>query len=109
LGVAGHARLSASAERQLRREAAAEAQDFAAWVATRASADGIALLQAHGERVRQRHLDRLRRKNGLTETQAAAVEAMTVAMLGELLHEPIVRLRQDPDAAERVRDVFGLE
>jgi hypothetical protein len=34
---------------------------------------------------------------------------MTVAMLGELLHQPTVRLRHDPDAAARVREVFGIE
>jgi glutamyl-tRNA reductase len=67
------------------------------------------MLRAHGEEVRRRHLERLRLKSSLDDTQAAAVEAMTVAMFGELLHGPTLRLRQDPDAATRVREVFGIE
>lgn len=110
LGAAGHRRrLSDEVERQLRGEALAEAQEFAAWLMVRASGDGIAMLRAHGEEIRRRHIERMRRKNNLDDAQAAAVEAMTVAMFGELLHQPTVRLRRDPDAASRVRDVFGLE
>ncbi len=110
LGAAGEAhRLSADVERRLRAEALAEAQGFAGWLEVRASGDGIAMLRAHGEEVRRRHLGRLRLKSSLDEDQAAAVEAMTVAMFGELLHGPTLRLRHDPDAAARVREVFGIE
>jgi len=110
LGVAGGAhRLSADVERRLRNEALAEAKGFAAWLEVRASGDGIAMLRAHGEEVRRRHLERLRLKGSLDDEQAAAVEAMTVAMLGELLHGPTLRLRHGPDAAARVREVFGIE
>ncbi len=110
LGVAGEARrLSADAERRLRNEAGAEAKGFAAWLEVRASGDGIAMLRAHGEEVRRRHLERLRLKSSLDDEQAAAVEAMTVAMFGEFLHGPTLRLRHDPDAAARVREVFGIE
>ena len=110
LGVAGEARrLSADVERRLRNEARAEANAFAAWLEVRASGDGIAMLRAHGEEVRRRHLARLRLKSSLDDEQAAAVEAMTVAMFGELLHGPTLRLRHHPDAAARVREVFGIE
>ena len=110
LGVAGEAhRLSADVERRLRTEARAEAEGFAAWLEVRASGDGIAMLRAHGDEVRRRHLDRLRMKSSLDVEQTAAVEAMTVAMLGELLHGPTLRLRHHPDAAARVREVFGIE
>ena len=110
LSVAGEsARLSADVERRLRAEALAEAQGFAAWLEVRSSGDGIAMLRAHGEEVRRRHLERLRLRSSLDEDQAAAVDAMTVAMLGELLHGPTIRLRHDPDAAARVREVFGIE
>jgi glutamyl-tRNA reductase len=110
LGVAVEAgRLSADVGRRLRAEALAEAQGFAAWLEVRASGDGIAMLRAHGDEVRRRHLERLRLKSSLDEEQAAAVEAMTVAMFGELLHGPTLRLRHDPDAAARVREVFGIE
>ena len=110
LGVAGEARrLSTHVERQLRGEARAEAIGFAGWLEVRSSGDAIAMLRAHGEEVRRRHVDRLRLKGSLDKAQAAAVEAMTVAMFGELLHRPILQLRQDPDAAARVREVFGIE
>lgn len=110
LGVGGGARrLSTETERRLRIDAHAEAQAYADWLEVRASGDGIAMLRAHAEDVRRRHLARLRLRSGLDEEQAAAVEAMTVAMFGELLHGPTVRLRHDPDAAARVREVFGLE
>ena len=110
MGIAnGARRLSSVVERRLRSEASAEARAFAAWMEVRASGDGIAALRAHGDDVRRRHLERLRLKAGLDDEQAAAVEAMTVAMFGELLHGPIVRLRRDPDAAAHVREVFGIE
>jgi glutamyl-tRNA reductase len=110
LGVATEVRrLSAGVERRLRNEAIAEASAFAAWLEVRASGDGIAMLRAHGDEVRRRHLERLRLKSSLDDQQAAAVEAMTVAMFGELLHGPTLRLRHDPDAAARVREVFGIE
>ena len=110
LGVGGEARrLSATVERRLRKEAGAEASGFAAWLEVHASGDAIAMLRAHGEGVRRRHLERLRLKGSLDDEQVAAVEAMTAAMLGELLHGPTLRLRHDPDAAARVREVFGIE
>ena len=110
LGVAAEARrLSADVEHRLREEARAEAIGFSEWLEVRASGNAIAMLRSHGEEVRRRHLDRLRLKGSLDDAQAAAVEAMTVAMLGELLHRPTLRLRQDPDAAARVREVFGIE
>jgi glutamyl-tRNA reductase len=110
LGAANEARrLSAGVEGRLRNEAIAEARAFAAWLEVRASGDGIAMLRAHGDEVRRRHLERLHLKSSLDDQQAAAVEAMTVAMFGELLHGPTVRLRHDPDAAARVREVFGIE
>jgi glutamyl-tRNA reductase len=110
LGVAGEAhRLSPDVERRLRNEARTEANAFAAWLEARASGDGIAMLRAHGEEVRRRHLERLRLKSSLNDEQVAAVEAMTVAMFGELLHGPTLRLRHQPDAAARVREVFGIE
>ena len=34
---------------------------------------------------------------------------MTTAMFGELLHVPTLRLRRDPEAAARVRELFGIE
>ena len=110
LGVGNEARrLSADVERRLRNEARVEATRFAAWLEVRASGDAIAMLRAHGEEVRRRHVERLRLKSSLDDKQAAAVEAMTVAMLGELLHGPTLQLRHDPDTAARVREEIGIE
>ncbi len=110
LGAAGEAhRLSAEVERRLRNEARVEASAFAAWMEVRANGDGIAMLRARGEEVRQRHFERLRQKNSLDDEQTAAVKAMTVAMFGELLHGPTLRLREGLDAAARVRELFGIE
>lgn len=105
--VAG--RLSPAAERRLREEARGEASRFAAWLQVRASGDGIAILRAHAEEVRRRHVERLRRRSNLDDEQAAAVEAMTAALVGELMHLPTVGLRQDPEAVARVRQLFGID
>jgi glutamyl-tRNA reductase len=110
LGVPGDARrLPTDVEQRLRMEARVEAREFVEWLAIRATGDAVAMLRAHGDDVRRRHLHRLRLRHSLDAEQAAAVEAMTMAMLGELLHAPILRLRRDPDAAARVREVFGIE
>lgn len=110
LGVTVEAgRLSADAERRLRAEARDEARAFAAWLEVRSSGDAIAILRAHAEEVRRRHLRRLRLRSSLNDEQAAAVEAMTTAMFGELLHVPTLRLRRDPAAAAQVRELFGIE
>jgi glutamyl-tRNA reductase len=109
LGAADQtSRLSPSAERRLRHEARAEAGSFAAWLATRASGDVIALLRADAEEIRRRHVERLRGHSRLTAAQADAVNAMTTALVGELLHGPTVRLRHRSDAAQQVREIFGI-
>jgi glutamyl-tRNA reductase len=109
LGVPSDGGLTPDAERRLRVEARNEACAFAAWLELRAGGDGVALLRSHAEEIRKRHLDRLQRKGKLDERQAAAVEAMTAAMFGELLHGPTIRLGREPDAAARVRQIFGLD
>jgi glutamyl-tRNA reductase len=101
-------RLSQRIERRLRDEARAEAARFAAWLATRASGEGIALLRAHAEEIRRRHVGRLRGQDGLSAAQADAINAMTTSLVGELLHGPTVRLRREPDAAHVVREIFGI-
>jgi glutamyl-tRNA reductase len=109
LGAADQtSRLSPSTERRLRHEARAEAGSFAAWLATRASGDVIALLHAHAEEIRRRHVGRLRGRGRLTAAQADAVNAMTAALVGDLIHGPTVRLRREPDAAHLVREIFGI-
>jgi glutamyl-tRNA reductase len=101
--------LSPSAEARLREEAHREAQRFAGWLELRSSGHGIALLHHHADEVRQRHLDRLATRADLSAPQARAVAAMTEALVAELLHVPTVQLRRDPEAAQRVREVFGID
>lgn len=101
--------LRPSAERRLRSAAEAGAAEFMDWWARRPSRDGVALLRAHAAQIRERHLERIRRRNDMSAEQVAAVEAATAAMLGELLHFPTVRLQREPDAREVVARLFGIE
>jgi glutamyl-tRNA reductase len=101
--------LSAASERRLRAAAGEGTQAFMAWWARRAGGDGIALLHAHAAEIRERHLARLRRRPDLSAAQLAAVEAATAAMVGELLHQPTIRLQREPAARSVVARVFGLD
>ncbi len=110
LGALPSARqLSHAAERRLRASARQAALEFVQWWAQRSSGDGIATLHAHAAQIRERHLDRLRRRSDLTPGQLAAVESATAAMLGELLHAPTIRLQSEAEAREVVARVFGLD
>jgi glutamyl-tRNA reductase len=100
--------LTEVAERRLRHAAQDEAHRFVDWWSTRANADSIALLRAHASEIRERHLDRLRRRPDLSSAQISAVEAATAAMIGELLHTPTDRLRREPEAREVVARIFGI-
>ena len=102
-------RLSYAAEHRLRAAASGEARGFVTWWAQRSSGDGIATLHAHADEIRERHLERLRRRADLTPEQLTAVEATAAAMLGELLHAPTLRLQREPAARDVVARVFGLD
>lgn len=101
-------RLAPRAERRLRAEAAREAERFVEWLDLRASGSGVALLRSFADEVRRRHVARCVARAELTDAQAAAVDAMAAALVGELLHQPSVELSRDPEAGRRVRDLFGL-
>jgi glutamyl-tRNA reductase len=101
--------LSPTAERRLRAAAREGAGRFVSWWGQRSSNDGIAMLHAHAAEIRERHLDRLRRRPDLTPEQLSAMETTAAAMLGELLHGPTTRLRREPSARDVVARVFGLE
>jgi|SRR5579859_113588 len=109
LGAAQATTLPPAAETRLRVEAHREAIRFATWLELRSSGEGIALLRHHADEVRERHLARLGARAGLSADQAEAVGAMTEALVAELLHVPTIQLRRDPDAAQRVREVFGID
>lgn len=76
----------------------------------------IVALRDRAEEVRQAELDRFRtRLDGLDPVQAEAVEALTRGILGKLLHEPSVALK-DAAGSPRgdrlvasLRELFGLE
>ena len=82
----------------------------------RQAAPTVAALHARAEQIRQAELDRLRgRLDGLDDRQREAVEALTRGIVGKLLHEPTVRLK---DAAgtprgermsDTMRTLFDLE
>jgi glutamyl-tRNA reductase len=96
-------------ERRLRAEMDAEADRFVAWLDTRRSADALAILHGEAEAVRSRHIERLRRHGALEPSQLAAVEAASVAIVGELLHGPSMELRRGGADADTVRRLFRLD
>lgn len=101
--------LSPRAEARLLRRLDREVDDFAAWLDVRRGADALALLHRRAESVRQRHLERLRRRAALDERQLAAVEAASAAMFGELLHGPTLELRYGRADADTVRRLFRID
>ncbi|HEV3486365.1 MAG TPA: NAD(P)-binding domain-containing protein, partial [Vicinamibacterales bacterium] len=109
LGATSSTPLSDSEDRRLRAAARDAARSFVDWWAKRSSAGAIAILHAHANEIRERHLERLRRRRQLTPEQFAAVETATSAMIGELLHAPTLRLQAEPAARDAVERVFGLE
>jgi glutamyl-tRNA reductase len=101
--------LEPEVEARLRRRLGDEVTAFAAWLDARHGADALALLHRSADDVRRRHLDRLRRKAFLDETQLAAVEAASAAMFGELLHGPTLELRHGGADADTVRRLFRID
>jgi glutamyl-tRNA reductase len=89
--------LPPTTERRLRTELADERDRFVAWLAQRGSRDEIRRLHDRAEDARHRHLERLRRRADLRDDQLQAVERMTGALVNELLHEPMLRLRERTD------------
>jgi glutamyl-tRNA reductase len=76
----------------------------------------IAALRDHAEEVRRAELERLAtRLAGLDDREREAVEALTRGILGKLLHEPSVRLKEASGTprgerlADALRTLFDLE
>ena len=101
--------LAPDVEARLRHRLEDEVAGFVAWLDARRGADALALLHGEADAVRRRHLERLRRRTALDETQLAAVEAASAAMLGELLHGPTVELRHGGADAATVRRLFRID
>lgn len=92
LGAAAQ-RPSGPAVRRIEALVEAEADAYLAWLAERGAADEVGGLHARAAELRTRHLHRLRSGNRFDAAQLAAVERMTAQLVGELLHEPTLRLR----------------
>ena len=109
IGGEGRSTLDDAALRHVHSLARRERDGYLDWLATRSSGDALGLIQRHATEVRLRHLDRLRRGGRFDAEQLAAVDAAARAMLGEVLHDPILRVRHDPDAAAVARRLFGID
>lgn len=101
--------LSPETEARLLRRLDGEVAAFAEWLDVRRSADALALFHRSADEIRRRHLDRLRRRAALDETQLAAVDAASAAMFGELLHGPTLELRHGGADADTVRRLFRID
>jgi glutamyl-tRNA reductase len=92
-----------------------EAERFREWQASLAVVPAIASLHAHAEAIRLDELTRVaRRLARLSEAERQTVEALTAQIVGKLLHQPTVRMKEasvTPDGvvyAEVMRHLFGL-
>ena len=88
---------------------------FAAWRRAAKLAPLIQALRDRGARIQAAELARVApRLSALSDREWAAVEALAAGVVAKLLHEPIVRLKeqpgQGPDSLARALAVlFGLE
>jgi glutamyl-tRNA reductase len=92
-----------------------EVTRFEAWRESREVAPLIRSLVSHGESIRQAELNRaLARLGGLSDRDRNVVQALSVALVNKLLHNPIARLKTgSPEHDSRVyaravRDLFDL-
>jgi glutamyl-tRNA reductase len=93
LGAAGTSTLSERARHRLEALVAEEADRYLAWLAELTAFDAVSQLHARAAELRDRYLGRLRKSDRFDEAQLAAVDRMTTQLVGELLHEPTLRLR----------------
>lgn len=92
-----------------------ELNSFKAWYAARSCVPVIQALRARADAICQAELERtLHRLDDLTPQQQHAIEAMLHAVVGKLLHEPIVHLKDPPpgtshtEYADLAQTLFGL-
>jgi glutamyl-tRNA reductase len=93
-----------------------EVRHFEAWRQGMTLRPLLTQMHARGESIRQREIERLRRRLGpLSPELAAELEAFSQSLVTKLLHEPTRRLREtrDPEQARTYTDVtrhlFGLD
>ncbi len=89
-----------------------EVRRFMAWWRSLDIVPVISGLRQQAEAIRRAELDRtLRRLPKLSDGERERIEAMTAAIVKKLLHQPITRLREEPDGqrySEPLRELFGL-
>jgi len=101
--------LSEDTLREAEARCAAEAARFVAARRARSAATTIEALHERAERLRRRQLDRALAKLGhLGERDRRIVDALSTGLTRALLHAPTVALREAPDRAVAVRELFGL-
>jgi glutamyl-tRNA reductase len=93
-----------------------EVEDFSAWRRAAAVDPTISSLRRHAESIRREELAKVDgRWESLSDADRERLEALTRAMIGKILHEPSVRLREAAEAGdglahvESLRHLFGLE
>ena len=89
---------------------------FFAWWRVRDVAPTLQALREHNEEVRRAELERALRKLGhLSERDREIVEALSVALVGKLMHQPIQEIKRTAEMGahesptDLVRRMFGLE
>jgi len=90
--------------------------DFWSWYRGLEVVPLIRELRAHAEEIRQREVEKaLRGMSGLSEADAAAVEALTRQILAKVLHRPTVRLKEaasnghERDVMRTMRYLLGID
>ena len=90
-----------------------EISAFAQWHRWRSSTPVIRQLREHADSIREQEVDRaLRKLSHLDERDREVVRALSHAITNKLLHEPVTRLKDAPEPANRahaVADLFGLD
>lgn len=89
---------------------AQEVENLGVWIDERAVAATIASLREQSEAIRVSELQRaLRRLGTLNERERNIVEALSVGLVGKLLHQPVTRLKTERgDLAAAAQRLFGL-
>lgn len=115
LVVASNLAERASAVPQVERIVGAEAERFDRWLAALDVTPTIAALRRWADTVRAGELDRMiRRLGALAPRERELVQALSVALVGKLLHAPVAHLKASagsPDAlqlAATLRSLFDL-
>jgi glutamyl-tRNA reductase len=87
-----------------------EAVELGAWLASLEVVPIVAALRRRAEEIRVGELARAdARLQGLSEEDRRSVETLTAQIVGKLLHEPTVRVKQGPEHAEALKSLFDLE